>query len=455
KRLGNAVDPFSTIEEHGSDPLRWYMITNASPWENIKFDPAGIGEVKRKFFGTLYNTYSFFALYANIDGFSNKDAEIPFNERPEMDRWVLSLLNSLTKEVQKHYENYDPTRAGRAIQNFVIDNLSNWYVRLSRKRYWVGEYTNDKISAYQTLYTCLETIALISAPIAPFYMDRLYRDLKKGISGEDVASVHLATFPDFNEQYIDSELETRMDLAQRISSMILGLRRKVNIKVRQPLNLIKIPIRTKQEEDRFRAIETIVTTEVNVKSIELIDADTDTTIVKKIKPNFKALGPKFGKMMKQIAAAINGMDQEAIGEFESEGEYKLNVDNQKLVLSLDDVEIAAEDIPGWLVASDGKVTVAMDVTITEELREEGIARELINRIQNFRKESGLDVTDKIVLSVQKHEAINSAIENFKQYIGSQTLAKEINLLDKLEQNEARYVEVGDDVETYIKIEKAI
>jgi isoleucyl-tRNA synthetase len=454
KRLGNAVDPFETIEKNGSDPLRWYMITNAQPWDNLKFDANGIDEVKRKFFGTLYNTYSFFALYANVDGFKFAEEEIPVNERPEIDRWIISLLNSLVKEVESDYENYEPTRAGRAIQEFVSENLSNWYVRLNRKRYWGGEYSKDKIAAYQTLYTCLETIARLMAPIAPFFADQLFTDLNSITKKDLTESVHIADFPKCNEQYIDSELEEQMDIAQRVSSMILALRRKVSIKVRQPLSKIMIPILDKSLQEKFEAVRNLVLGEVNVKDVEYI-TDTTGVLVKKIKPNFKTLGPKHGKLMKQISQAVAQLTQEDIVTFERNEKYELNVDKETIDLVLEDVEITSEDIPGWLVANDGKLTVALDINVTEELREEGIAREFINRIQNIRKDSNFDVTDKIEIQIQKHDLINSAIEKYSDYISTQTLAKSIILVDKFEQNSMHLLEIDEEITTNIKVDKII
>ena len=449
KRLGNAVDPFDTIEKQGSDPLRWYMITNSQPWDNLKFDIAGVEEVKRKFFGTLYNTYSFFALYANIDKFTYAEAEVPFNERPEIDRWILSLLNSLIKEVTEAYEKYEPTRAGRAIQDFVIENLSNWYVRLSRKRYWGGEQTTDKLSAYQTLYTCLETVAILSSPIAPFYMDRLFTDLNK-VTGRYTTDVHLVDFPVADASMIDKQLEERMNMAQQISSMVLGLRRKVQIRVRQPLCKLLIPILNDEMTTQLDAVKNIILSEVNVKEIEYI-TDTAGILVKKIKPNFKTLGPKYGKYMKQISALVAEMNQNDIYNFEKQGTYSLEVGTETLELTLEDVEILSEDIPGWLVANEGRLTVALDINITKELREEGIARELINRIQNLRKESDFNVTDKIDLYIGKHKEINEAVENFKAYIASQVLAENVTLIDKAEDG-AQPIEI-DDIQTFIKIQK--
>jgi len=452
KRHGNAVDPFSTIDKYGSDPLRWYMITNAQPWDNLKFDLGGIEEVRRKFFGTLYNTYSFFQLYANIDGFDYSKDDIAMEDRPEIDRWIISVLNSLIKEVGECYEAYEPTRAGRAIQEFVSENLSNWYVRLSRRRYWGGEQTTDKISAYQTLYKCLETISVLSSPIAPFYMDRLFNDLNSVTGRFTEDSVHLVDFPAVDESVIDKALEERMEMAQKISSMALGLRRKVKIRVRQPLSKIMIPILDTAIVPQLEAIKDIVLSEINVKDMEFI-TDTTGVLVKKIKPNFKTLGPKHGKIMKQIAALVNQMGQEEIAAFEKAQGYTIVVNDENVELAMEDVEIISEDIPGWLVANDGKLTVAMDVNITDELRQEGIAREFINRVQNLRKESDFDVTDKIILTIGKHDAINDAIETYKDYIGSQTLALNVSLSSELTENNSKLVEIDTDIESFIKIEK--
>ncbi|MBN2165717.1 MAG: isoleucine--tRNA ligase [Marinilabiliaceae bacterium] len=452
KRLGNAVDPFEVIEEQGSDPLRWYMITNAQPWDNLKFDKLGIEEVKRKFFGTLYNTYSFFALYANIDGYSGKETLIPVNERSEIDRWVMSLLNSLIAEVTDAYESFEPTKAGRAIQNFVTENLSNWYVRLNRKRFWGGEFDKDKQAAYQTLHACLETIALLGAPIAPFYMDQLFTDLNIVSGRFSDVSVHLAKMPEADISIIDKELEERMEYAQAISSMILSLRRKVSIKVRQPLNKILIPVLDDKFEAQVEAIKDLVLTEVNVKELELLK-DSSGILVKKIKPNFKTLGPKFGKLMKQISLAISGMSQEDIVLLDKSGSFVFEINGEKVVIDSTDAEITSEDIPGWLVASDGKITVALDIDVTDELKLEGIAREFVNRIQNYRKESDFDVTDKIILTIQRHEAINEAIEVHKDYIGTQTLAVEILLVDKCDEKCAKMVEIDEEIITYMSIKK--
>ncbi len=448
KRLGNAVDPFTTIEEYGSDPLRWYMITNSQPWDNLKFDVAGVDEVKRKFFGTLYNTYGFFALYANVDKFTYTEEEVAIEERPEIDRWILSLLNSLILEVTEAYEKYEPTRAGRAIQDFVIENLSNWYVRLSRKRYWGGEFTKDKLSAYQTLYTCLETVALLSAPIAPFYMEQVFGDLNS-VTGKHQGSVHLAAFPVADTRLIDKKLEEKMQLAQQISSMVLGLRRKVQIRVRQPLSKVMIPLMSEGMKEQIEAVKNIILSEINVKEIEYI-TDTTGVLIKKIKPNFKTLGPKYGKYMKQISAAFAEMNQSDIFQFEKNGEFQLTIGEENIMLGLEDADIMSEDIPGWLVANEGKVTVALDINITQSLKEEGIAREFINRIQNLRKESDFDVTDKIILYIGKHPKTDLAVENFSPYIASQVLAERIELTDHLENG--KEVEI-DEIKTSIKIEK--
>ena len=452
KRLGNAVEPFEVIEQYGSDPLRWYMITNSQPWDNLKFDIDGVDEVRRKFFGTLYNTYSFFALYANVDGFTYQEAEVPIAERPEIDRWIISLLNSLVKEVHDAYESYEPTRAGRAIQEFVMENLSNWYVRLNRKRFWGGEYDKDKIAAYQTLYTCLETVAMLSAPIAPFYSEQLYLDLTQ-ISGRDKdGSVHLSTFPTFNAELIDKALEEQMDIAQRLSSMVLGLRRKVSIKVRQPLQKMMVPVLDENFRTRLKAVETLILNEVNVKELEYL-TDTAGVLVKKIKPNFKELGPRYGKMMKSISAAVAQMTQQDIATIEREGKYSLNTAEGMVDLLVTDVDIISEDIPGWLVANEGKLTIALDVTVTDELRMEGIARELINRIQNLRKDAGFDVTDKINVTILKHEAINGAVMAHKDYIAGQTLAKEITLTEAMPCCSGTSVELDTDIVTAIKVVK--
>ncbi len=452
KRLGNAVDPFKTIDKFGSDPLRWYMITNAQPWDNLKFDIEGVDEVKRKFFGTLYNTYSFFALYANVDNFEYKEDEIPVENRPEIDRWIISLLNSLIKDVETYYNNYEPTKAARAIQEFVTENLSNWYVRLNRKRYWGGEYNENKLAAYQTLYKCIETVAILASPVMPFYSEKLFTDLNSVTRKKNEESVHLTDFPKYNEDYIDKSLEEKMSIAQKISSMILGLRRKVALKVRQPLNKIILPVLDDKFQEKVEQVKEIILSEVNIKDIEYI-SDTSGILVKKIKPNFKTLGPKYGKLMKEISAKINSFSQEDIRKIETEKQHCFSVNDTDISIDISDVEIISEDIPGLLVANDGKYTVALDINITTELKEEGIARELINRIQNFRKDSGFDVVDKILIEIQKHNEINNVIYNFKDYICSQTLAKDIILSEKLEQNNVKHVELDNNVKTLIKISK--
>ena len=431
KRLGNGVDPFSTIEKYGSDPLRWYMITNSSPWDNLKFDVDGIEEVRRKFFGTLYNTYSFFSLYANVDGFEYKEADVPMAERPEIDRWILSVLNTLVKEVDTCYSEYEPTKAGRLISDFVNDNLSNWYVRLNRKRFWGGEFTQDKLSAYQTLYTCLETVAKLMSPIAPFYADKLYMDLVTATGRDNVVSVHLAKFPEYKEDMIDKELEVRMQMAQDVTSMVLALRRKVNIKVRQPLQCIMIPVVDEEQRAHIEAVKALIMSEVNVKDIKFVDGAAGV-LVKKVKCDFKKMGPKFGKQMKAVAAAVAEMSQEAIAELEKNGSYTLQLDGTDVLVEATDVEIFSEDIPGWLVANEGKLTVALDVTVTEELRREGIARELVNRIQNIRKSSGLEITDKIKITLSKNQQTDDAVNEYKDYICNQVLGTLLTLTDEVE-----------------------
>ena len=431
KRLGNGVDPFSTIEKYGSDPLRWYMITNSSPWDNLKFDVDGIEEVRRKFFGTLYNTYSFFSLYANVDGFEYKEADVPMAERPEIDRWILSVLNTLVKEVDTCYSEYEPTKAGRLISDFVNDNLSNWYVRLNRKRFWGGEFTQDKLSAYQTLYTCLETVAKLMSPVAPFYADKLYMDLVTATGRDNVVSVHLAKFPEYKEEMIDKELEVRMQMAQDVTSMVLALRRKVNIKVRQPLQCIMIPVVDEEQRAHIEAVKALIMSEVNVKDIKFVDGAAGV-LVKKVKCDFKKMGPKFGKQMKAVAAAVAEMSQEAIAELEKNGSYTLQLDGTDVLVEATDVEIFSEDIPGWLVANEGKLTVALDVTVTEELRREGVARELVNRIQNIRKSSGLEITDKIKITLSKNQQTDDAVNEYKDYICNQVLGTLLTLTDEVE-----------------------
>lgn len=426
KRLGNAVDPFSTIDKYGSDPLRWYMITNASPWDNLKFDIEGVEEVRRKFFGTLYNTYSFFALYANVDGFDYSQPEVAWENRPEIDRWIISLLNTLVKDVDNYLNTYEPTRAGRAISDFVNDNLSNWYVRLNRRRFWGGGLTEDKLSAYQTLYICLETVAKLMAPIAPFYADKLFGDLIAVTGREHVASVHLSDFPVCHEELIDKDLEERMQMAQSISSMVLALRRKVNIKVRQPLQHLMIPVLDEHQRSALEAVKALVLNEVNVKEMRFVD-NTEGILVKKIKPDFKKLGPRYGKIMKALAAAIQQMSQEDINAFEKAGTFTLKVDGVDAVIDRADVEIISEDIPGWLVANEDRLTVALDITVTEELKKEGLARELVNRIQNIRKSSGFDITDKVIIKIASATEMDGAIQSFREYISNQVLAKSIEI----------------------------
>ena len=449
KRLGNAVDPFGAIEKFGSDPLRWYMITNSSPWDNLKFDTEGVDEVRRKFFGTLYNTYSFFALYANVDGFTYAEKDVPMNERPEIDRWILSLLNTLIKNVDACFTDYEPTKAGRLISDFVNDNLSNWYVRLNRKRFWGSAMSTDKLSAYQTLYTCLETVAKLMAPIAPFYADRLYMDLI-GVTGRDqVVSVHLAKFPVADESLINAELEARMQMAQDVTSMVLALRRKVNIKVRQPLQCIMIPVVDEAQKQHIEAVKDLIMNEVNVKEIKFVDGAAGV-LVKKVKCDFKKLGPKFGKQMKAVAAAVAGMSQEAIAELEKNGSYTFQLEGGEAVVEASDVEIFSEDIPGWLVANEGKLTVALEVTVTDELKREGIARELVNRIQNIRKSSGFEITDKIAIVLSKNPNTDDAINEYNTYICNQVLANSLVLADEVENG----TEISfDDFSLYVNVTK--
>jgi len=435
KRLGNAADPFETLDTYGADATRWYMISNANPWDNLKFDKDGIEEVKRKFFGTLYNTYSFFTLYTNIDGFSYSEDDIQLNERPELDRWILSELHSLIQKVDKFYEEYEPTRAARAISDFTQDYLSNWYVRLSRRRFWKGDYQQDKISAYQTLYTCMVTISKLAAPIAPFFMDKLYLDLNAVSQKENFESIHLADFPVFEASYIDKSLERKMEDAQTISSLVLSLRAKEKIKVRQPLQKIMIPVENTEQKSSILAVANLIKHEVNIKEIVLLE-DASDILVKQIKPNFKTLGPKFGKEMKFIANCIRNFTKEDILKIELDGKIPIELDGKMINLELSDVEISSKDIEGWLVANEGSITVALDVTISEELRKEGIARELINRIQNARKDSGLDVTDRIKLTVLKSEDLEESINKNKEYIMSETLTDELVFVDQLKDGTA-------------------
>ena len=454
KRLGNGIDPFETIDKYGSDPLRWYMITNSQPWDNLKFDITGVEEVRRKFFGTLYNTYNFFALYANVDGFTFEEPAIPDESRSELDRWILSLLNTLVKNVTDDYENYEPTRAGRSISEFVTENLSNWYVRLSRKRFWGGDYDTDKISAYQTLYTCLETVAKLAAPIAPFYTDQLYCDLNRISGHEPDNSVHLTFFPKYNEELINKELEEQMDIAQKVSSMILGLRRKEKLKVRQPLARIIVPVLNEKFRRQFEAVESIILTEVNVKEVEYL-TDSEGVIKKKIKANFKALGPKYGKLMKAVSLLIGGMSQSEIAAFERNGTFNAIIEGENVILALEDVEIFSEDIPGLQVTSEGSITVALDITVTPELRLEGIAREFVNRIQNLRKESDFEVTDKIILRIVRHPDLSEALDKYSEYIGNQTLATKVELINHLSDGVGKLIEIEKGIETLIQVEKQV
>lgn len=428
KRLGNAVNPFEVLDTYGADATRWYMISNSQPWDNLKFDTDGVDEVRRKFFGTLYNTYSFFALYANVDGFTGKEEEVPMEERPEIDRWIISLLNTLIKTVSERLEDYDPTPAARAIQDFVGENLSNWYVRLNRKRFWGGGMSKDKLAAYQTLYTCLETVSMLSAPFAPFICDRIFTDLNSMSGRHSEESVHLADFPKMQPELIDSQLEERMQMAQQLSSMVLALRRKVSIKVRQPLSKIMVPVLAPSMAEQIEKIKDLVLNEVNIKQIELI-TDTTGVITKRIKPNFKTLGPRYGKQMKQIAAMTAKFSQEEIAQIEAHEESRFEIDGVEIIVTPADFEITSEDMPGWLVATEGKLTVAMDITLTEELKAEGVARELINRIQNIRKDSGFEVTDRIRVEIQNTDFTASALAQYSSYIASQTLAVEVKGAD--------------------------
>jgi len=449
KRLGNATDPFETLKTYGADATRWYMISNANPWDNLKFDLEGIAEVRRKFFGTLYNTYSFFTLYANIDNFTYAEADVPLNERPEIDRWILSELHSLTKRVDAFYAEYEPTKATRAISDFVQEYLSNWYVRLCRRRFWKGDYEQDKISAYQTLYTCMLTVAKLSAPVAPFFMDRLYTDLTHTTQKEHFESVHLAEFPTYDASFIDASLERKMENAQTISSLVLSLRAKEKIKVRQPLQKIMIPVLDAQQKEEILAVSDLIKHEVNVKEIELLD-DASGILVKQIKPNFKTLGPKFGRDMKSISNAIQNFSQEDIINIEKDGELSIKIDEKLIHLEISDVEISSKDIEGWLVANAHGLTVALDVTISEDLRKEGIARELVNRIQNLRKDSGFEVTDKIQLTVLNYQNLQESVLENKAYIMSETLTQEMVFVDSL--NDGLEVEF-DNIKSRILINK--
>jgi len=449
KRLGNATDPFETLSKYGADATRWYMISNSNPWDNLKFDIDGIEEVRRKFFGTLYNTYSFFSLYTNLDGFDYSEADIALNERPEIDCWILSELNTLIQKVDKFYAEYEPTKAARAISNFTQEYLSNWYVRLSRRRFWKGDYQTDKISAYQTLYTCMVTLSKLGAPIAPFFMDRLYLDLNAVTKKEGFESVHLAEFPVADESAIDKSLERKMENAQTISSLVLSLRAKEKIKVRQPLQKIMIPVSSQQEKDEIEAIADLIKYEVNIKEIELLE-DASDILVKQIKPNFKTLGPRFGKDMKLIANAVNSFSSEDINKMEQNGSFDLDINGKNITLGLDDVEITSQDIEGWLVANEGLLTVALDVTINEDLRKEGIARELVNRIQNLRKDSGFEVTDRIDVQLQNHADITAAVSDNEAYIKMETLTSDLKIVDNLKDG----IDIAfDEVNTKLSIKK--
>ena len=449
KRLGNAVDPFETLDNYGADATRWYMIGNANPWDNLKFDIEGVEEVKRKFFGTLYNTYSFFSLYTNLDKFSYAEAEIPLAERPELDRWILSELHTLIQKVDEYYAEYEPTKAARAISDFTQDYLSNWYVRLSRRRFWKGDYQTDKISAYQTLYTCMVTIAKLGAPIAPFFMDKLYLDLNSVTKKETFESVHLSYFPKYDASFVDKSLERKMENAQTISSLVLSLRAKEKIKVRQPLQKIMIPVDSAQQREEIKAVENLIKHEVNIKEIELLE-DASDILVKQIKPNFKVLGPRFGKDMKLIASEIQKLGADDIKNIEQNNTLDIDCNGKIITLQREDVEITSQDIEGWLVANEGKITVALDVTITEPLREEGIARELVNRIQNLRKDSGFEVTDRITVQIQNDQNIEQAINNNLDYIKTETLTDNLEIINQIDNG----IEIAfDDVNTKLSIQK--
>ena len=451
KRLGNGVDPFETLKKYGPDATRWYMITNSQPWDNLKFDAEGVDEVRRKLFGTLFNTYSFFALYANIDGFQYKEPDLPKEKRPEIDRWILSELNTLVKTVDEAFGDYEPTRAGRAIAEFVDAYLSNWYVRLCRRRFWKGDYSDDKISAYQTLYTCLETLARLMAPIAPFFSERLFGDLNAVTNRLDVQSVHHEAFPDVHDELIDKSLEERMQLAQKICSMGLSLRKKSNLRVRQPLAKIVLPVHDDNFRQQIERVKHLICNELNIKDVEFLAAD-NSLLVKSIKPNFKTLGPRYGKIMKSIAAAVTSFSQEQINELESAGRYVISIADQPVELLLSDVEIATQDIPGWVVANEGSLTVALDITLTQSLVSEGIARELVNRIQNIRKE-GFDVTDRIAVSLESGEW-DAAVKEYESYICSETLAVELTIVPSIQDDAAQTVEIVDGKPAKIIVKKA-
>lgn len=451
KRLGNAVDPFETIKNYGPDATRWYMITNAAPWENLKFDKEGISETQRKFFRATYNTYAFFALYSNLDGFNFSEKEIPVEKRPEIDRWILSKLNSLIKIADASYAEYEPTRAGREIEEFVLDHLSNWYVRLCRRRFWKGEYTEDKIAAFQTLYTCLETVSILAAPIAPFFADKLFRDLNGVTKRHSATSVHLADFPAVNEQQIDIYLEEKMMLAQKISSMALSIRKNKNLRVRQPLQRIMLPVLNEKFREQVTAVSELILSEVNVKELSFLEEDSDM-LVKTCKPNFKTLGEKYKILMKPLTQIIKELKKDQIRKLETDNELKVNVGNEEAILTLNDVEIVPQDIPGWLVANEGGITVALDITLNKALIDEGIAREMVNRIQTLRKDTGLDLTDKIDIKIKSHDKINDAIKNNLVYICSETLANSLELVDSVKDNSVE-VDVTEEIKTYLSITK--
>ena len=449
KHVGNVVNPFEMMEKYGADPVRMYMLTNSEPWDNLKFDAESVDEIRRKLFGTLYNTYSFFALYANVDGFDYSQDDVPLNERPEIDRWILSELHSLVKGVEHEMDDYDPTRAGRLIDTFVNDDLSNWYVRLNRKRFWGKEMSQDKLSAYQTLYTCLETVAKLLAPFAPFYADQLYLDLTRATKREQLQSVHLANFPVADEKCIDRELEERMEMAQKITSMVLALRRKVNIKVRQPLLQIMIPAVDQRQRAHIEAVKDLIMSEVNVKQLNFVD-DGKGMLVKKVKCNFRTMGKKFGKLMKGIAAQMEALEQEAIADLERNGSIILMVEGSEVTVEVADVEIISEDIPGWLVSNEGNLTVALEVELTDELVKEGMAREIINRVQNLRKESGLEITDRIKVTLAPNAQTDAAVAAFGDYIKSQVLADELFVAN----NDGKEI-AFEDFNLNIKIDKII
>jgi isoleucyl-tRNA synthetase len=432
KRLGNAVDPFETLKTYGPDATRWYMISNANPWDNLKFDIAGIEEVKRKFFGTLYNTYAFFSLYANIDGFKYEEGAIPLQERPEIDQWILSELHTLIQSTTHHFDAYEPTKACRAISHFVTEDLSNWYVRLCRRRFWKGTYEADKIAAYQTLYECLMSVAKLMAPVAPFYADRLYQDLNGITQQETASSVHLAYYPKSNDAFVNTVLEQKMQRAQKITSLVLSLRKREKIKVRQPLQRIMIPVLDDFERQQVAAISSLIASEVNVKQVELLD-DTSSILIKEVKPNFKTLGPRFGKDMKLVAQAIQTLSDTQVQTLEKEGSLQLNIEGNEIILAADDVVIASKDVSGWLVASEQGVTVALDIQMNESLQLEGMARELVNRLQNIRKDLGFDVTDTIALTLRENDALADVLKQNKTYIQHEILATSITLVnDELE-----------------------